>query len=997
MRTRVVAIVASAACLALPGLARAAATGQVRAGAAVVDGTYHVGSSAGQYASTRDGGYGDVDPHAQQVKNQASYGVQSRESVRALVVKGAGGQIVAMVSDDHYIPQDALWRRTAQLLEERTGGAINEKNLTMTVTHNHSSPSYSSLDWGVWTFQDVFDFRFFDYYARQNATAVERALKDLHAVRVSATVSRFDAFQRNPMGPTLADDGTPAGFPRPYTDHDLSVVRFENIDDPRAPRPLATLVNIGQHPEMLQGYDLISGEFPATTERMVDRTAGGVTIFTQNATGTSEVERDHWHPVHERQLFDHAQYGQRPNSDTRATPYGGTSYHDRFVPWMTRFPVQMDDRWFPGPVSHPYPGVSSCRTDPALQGDPRLPVVGLPDCQEVPAGASLSPVISQAGLPVPGLSTDDFERLGIPIAENYSFPSHGALEDTLGVHMQAFRLGDILFTVCSCEQWVEQAYNIKTRTDVQPGNEWLGYDPASPAADPSERCARNADGTWACTVDGSTTKVPDERVQHMRAQILNDAAGWDDPSCAELGCGYQAESESADPAKVRGNFTHDDTTVHGGRAQSRDFARRYGYRVTVTIAMANDYNGYIASYREYMDRDHYRKALTGWGPHSSDYYATRLSQMGRALKGEAAAARAVAGQTDPAAADPAWGPLVAKEVADQAAEDTKVRAVGGATTAAVQAYGALLPDDGGVAAELVQPKDIERFDAATFTWNGGDNYTDDPVVTVERKVGDRWLTFADQSGEVPVTLRYPASSAGTVDPAAIAEGMLGYRAGGQTWKWTASFEAFVSRFELVDPQGRPYTATPAGTYRFVVHGTWRRGNADTPYARVSNPFQVRPWSGITVEGAGLDAARRVSFRAGPAHRIAEKTVRRTDRPPLAPGDAPVTFTIGPVDFPDVARDQKATGARFLDAVRGYSASSANDVEHYCLDCTFRPWLDATGDLVARVAVGSRTETVRPGADGRFSARARLRAGEHARITISDAWGDTTAAPAEVSG
>src|SRR5919109_1617783 len=100
--------------------AMAHADGQVRAGAAVVDGTYHVGNSAGQYASTRDQGYGDVDPHAEQVKNQASYGVQSRESVRALVVRGGDGRYVALVSDDHYIPQDALWRRTAQLLDTRT-------------------------------------------------------------------------------------------------------------------------------------------------------------------------------------------------------------------------------------------------------------------------------------------------------------------------------------------------------------------------------------------------------------------------------------------------------------------------------------------------------------------------------------------------------------------------------------------------------------------------------------------------------------------------------------------------------------------------------------------------------------------------------------------------------------------------------------------------------------------------------------------------------------
>src|SRR3954470_16372885 len=797
-------------------LSPAAAHAKVQAGAAVLDGTYHVGNSAGQYASTRDGGYGDVDPHAQSVKNQASYGVQARESVRALVVKGNDGKFVAMVTDDHYIPQDALWRRTAQLVDAQTGGAIGEKNLTMSVSHDHSAPSYSSLDWGVWSFQDVFDFRFFDYYAKQNAAAVVKAFKDLHDVRVSATVSHFDAFQRNPMGPGVADDGSPDGFPRPYTDHDLSVVRFENVDDPAHPTGLATLVNIGQHPEMLEGYDLISGEYPAEMRRMVDRTVGGVTLFTQNATGTSEVERDNWHPVHQRQLFDHAQYGQmewgarqladaviadvrdierqKPNRDDKPTPYGGTSYKDRFVPWMTDFPVAMEDRWFGGPVSHPYPGVSSCRTDSALAGNPRVPVAGLPDCEELPLGSELQPVISQTGATFPGLSTDDLEALGIPVPENYSAPSHAALEDTYGVHMQAFRMGEILFTVCSCEQWVEQSYNIKTRTDTVPGNEWLGYDLTSPDADPSLRCVKNNDGTysddgsgtgtWSCNPGG---KLGDRLVQHARSQVLNDATGWDDPTCTELGCGLQAESEPTALDKVRGNFTHDDTTVRGGKAQTADYAKKFGYRMTVTISMANDYNGYIASYREYMDHDHYRKALTGWGPHSSDYFATRLSQLGRALKGDADSLKTIDGQTDPAKADPAWGSMVAKEVADQNAEEPKVRAVGEAASAGVQAYDATLPDDGGSATELVQPKDIKRFDAATFTWDGGNNYTDDPQVTVERKVGNTWVTFADQSGEIPVVVKYPSS-----DPSGVAT----YRAGGQVWKWTATFEAFVSWMSL---------------------------------------------------------------------------------------------------------------------------------------------------------------------------------------------------------
>ncbi|HEY1359673.1 MAG TPA: hypothetical protein VGF21_15320 [Thermoleophilaceae bacterium] len=995
-------------CALLPAAAQA--DGQVRAGAAVLDGTYHVGNSAGQYASTRDGGYGDPDPHLQSVKNQASYGVQSRESVRAIVVRGGDGKYVAIVSDDHYIPQDALWRRTAQLLDADTHGAINEKNLTMAVTHNHSSPSYSSLDWGVWTFQDVFDFRFFDYYAHQNAAAVEKAMANMHDVRVSATVSHFDAFQKNPMGPGLADDGSPDGFPRPYTDHDLSVVHFEDLHTHDA---VATLLNIGQHPEMLEGYDLISGEWPAATERFVDRAVGGVTMITQNATGTSEVEEDRWHPIHDRALFNHAQYGQmewgarelanavigdvgdirrqRPNPDTRPTPYGGTSYHDRFVPWMSSFPVAIDDRWFPGPVSHPYPGVSSCRTDPALQGQPRIPLAGLPDCEDAPTGDSLSPVMTLGGNS-PGLSTDDFESLGVPIPENYSAPSTTGLEDTLGVHMQAIRLGDILLTVCSCEQWVDQSYNIKTRTDTKPGNEYVGYDATSPDADPSERCTKNGDGTWDCTLADLpappvTKKFPDKLIEHMRAQVLNDATGWDDPTCTRLGCGAQAESEPTDPSKVFGNYTHDDTTVRGGKNQASDYARDRGYKLTITIAMANDYNGYIATYREFMDHDHYRKALTGWGPHSSDYYATRLSQMGHALKGDDGARDAVDGQTDPQKAAPAWAAMVAKEVGDQAQEEAKVRGVGEAASAGVKAYADTLPDDGGDGAELVQPKDIRRFDAATFTWDGGNNYTDNPEVTVERKVGSGWQTFADQSGEVPVTLKYPGSSAADVAT---------YRAGGQVWKWTASFEAFVSRFPLVDPAGGAYTATPAGTYRFVVHGKWRQGGADTDYTRISNPFEVRPWNGLTVEDARVDSGGHVTFRAGPAHELKEQTVRNTARPPFNPDNSPVAFQIGPVDFPDTAADRAATGARFLDPTRGYSGTGMDNVEHYCLDCSFRPWLDSTDDLTATVTVGGHQERLRPDSHGGFRTSSVLKPGARATIAIADAWGDTTAAAASVN-
>ena len=1007
--------------LLAPGSALADGAGPVRAGAAKLDGTYHVGSSAGQYASTRDGGYGDYDPHAQQVKNMASYGVQSRESVRALVIKGADGSYAALVSDDHYIPQDALFKRTAQLASDATGGKLNATNITLSVTHNHSSPSYSSFNPGVWTFQDAFDFRFYDYYAKQNAAALAQAFANLHDVRVSATASYFDKIQRNPLGPARADDGAPAGFSNSYSDHDLSVIRFENIDDPAAPKPLSTIVNLGQHPEFLNGVDLITSEFPGATERFVDRTVGGITIFTQNATGNSEIEQETYHGIEEREAFDHTQYNQmewaarqladavignvrdieagRPNADD-TSHFGMTSYHDRFIGWTSHFPVAVEDHWFPGPVSHPYPGVNSCRTDPALGLNPRVGTAA--DCSDVPIGESAQPLTGALPFSAPAVTTDTFEALGIPFPENVSTPSNAALEDTYGVHLQAIRLGDLLLTICSCEQWTDQAYNIKTRTDRVPGNEWLGYDATNAPADDKARagnsCVKNGDGTYADDGSGSGTwncssagaQVPDRAIELYRARTYNDAAGWDDPKCGELGCGLQAESEPTTFAKIRGNYTHDDTTVRGGSDQTQDYASTYGYKMVVTVSMANDYNGYIATYRDYMGRDHYRKALTGWGPHSSDYMATRLTRLGHSLKGDPAATAAIAAETDPAVAAqkaPEYLPGAAKEAADQQQEEARVRAVGEAAAAAVTAYDATLPDDAAPADQIVtQPKSIERFDAATFTWVGGNNYTDNPEVVVQRKVGGEWVTFADQSGEVQTTLEYPGS-----DPTSMAA----YRAGGQTWRWTATFEAFVSRFGLVDPQGNAYRATPAGTYRFVATGRRRANRADAPYTVTSAAFAVAPWNHLTVERPAVGADKRITFAAGPSHTVTEGRIRGTTTRDF--GALP--FTIGPVDFPDHAADQAATGVRFFNQTRGYSATSETNAEHYCLDCRFRDWLDATGDLTATVTFhiggGQEHSETLTSADGTFRTQRALGNGETADIVISDAWGDTSGAPVPV--
>ena len=50
-------------------------------------------------------------------------------------------------------------------------------------------------------------------------------------------------------------------------------------------------------------------------------------------------------------------------------------------------PVAMFDGWVPGPVSHPYPTVGNCRTEPTVEGNPGVPAAGLPDCER-PIGDS---------------------------------------------------------------------------------------------------------------------------------------------------------------------------------------------------------------------------------------------------------------------------------------------------------------------------------------------------------------------------------------------------------------------------------------------------------------------------------------------------------------------------------------------------------------------------------------------------------------------------------
>jgi hypothetical protein len=1023
-----------AACAAALAFAPSASAGQLMAGAGVQDASWHVGASAGQYASqdcpdrcTVIGEHG-VDPTTHSTTKSSSYGIQSRLEARAIVVQGAGGQRFALVKNDLYIPQDLLYRRVGQILESRhpeTG--IGAENLTMVATHDHSSPYYSSPSWGVWTFQDVFDVRFYEYYAQQMARAVAEAAHSMVPVRVGAAVTQFDKPQRHSFGTATADDGTPAGYPHEDTDHDLTVVRFDDISNRGNPKPLAVLVNYGLHGEGLEGNDLISADWVAPMQRIVDRGSGAVTIFAQNAVGTTEPERGGTgHPynaidsasgqrfLRQRLEFSHKDYqqadygghllGDAVLSTWRDIGAGTPPDPSRYVPFMAggSIPVAFDDRWYPGPLSHPYPGVSSCRTDPALSGDPRLPLVGLPDCE--------SP-LDFTGFPQPaftGVSTDDFERAGIPVPENFSAPSYTGLEEDVDVHLQAFRIGDMLFTVCSCEQWADQSKNIKTRTDTASDNEYYGFDwtdlhrDHAYTLDPysEAHCTRNGDGTygdyessedpygtgtWTCPYQGGA-KIPDREIQHMRAQVLNPANGWNDQSNLAWAESEKLGQNSAGQdtfTEIKGNYTHDDAC---GEDLQRPCAQgeqspsaRLGYALTVTISMANDYNGYIASYREYMDRDHYRKALTGWGPHSSDYMASRLVQIGRDFKDRSHGVMPLPTDQREEQANAA---LQAKVSSDLAKSDQQAQGLGLMGTAVSKGYASALPDDGGQAGPAAQPPNsVQRFDAALFTWVGGDNYTDNPLVRVQRRTKDGWTAFADQSGEIPTFVRFPVNQRDG-SPADVAD----YAFGSYTWRWTADFEAFAAAFDT----GMGSLATPAGEYRFVVDGRRREGGRAVPYRVVSDSFRVEPWKGISVEDLRLGADRSVGFRVGPRHQVSGSNMNDG-------GDQLSGVEVGPIDYPDTYSNLGDPRVpRFINHTRQFVRDPAAPTdparfEWYCLQCSFRPWLDA-GDassaVVTFVSPNGRTQRARAvkqgaGLDARWVSLQPLPAGWSAFVAPGD--------------
>ena len=324
------------------------------------------------------------------------------------------------------------------------------------------------------------------------------------------------------------------------------------------------------------GSDMINGDITHAAARMVDRELGTRSVFTQRETGASGPHNDtRVHPAETKRDFQDqgTAYLDRAArlladgikatlEDIRTgTPERASAYQ----PYTSDFDVASVSRHVMPPATRPYPGVSNCNSASLFHGDPRIPILGLPDCASTNHPPENPPLIGEVSQQITGVYKpytspmyDQLKAAGVPVPESYSGTALTAVEETAAVHLMAIKLGGIVATICPCEQFTDTALNLESRLDKVEGNIYTGFDwttRKTPAG--RDWCVPADGGTWSCAnpQNPATDLAPisDEAYRRFKAQIHNDARGWE-TDLATLG----SEAEPKDPAAIKGNFTHEE-------------------------------------------------------------------------------------------------------------------------------------------------------------------------------------------------------------------------------------------------------------------------------------------------------------------------------------------------------------------------------------------------------------------------------------------------------
>ncbi len=309
-------------------------------------------------------------------------------------------------------------------------------------------------------------------------------------VRMGGATVQANDLQGHTYGPKGAPDsrdGTPAGQPYDYTTQQVTVVSFDDISSPSAPKPLANWVIFGVHPEWVWGEEIVNGDITHGVMRMLDRETGATTVWSQRETGSSGPHKDERvHKGAQRHEFQESAFAGVDRAARMLTDSIKKALADlqnntpeiasQFSGYRSQFDVGFNSQRFAPPATRPYPGVSNCNSSRVFEGDVGIPIVGFPDCFY--DHTEFTDVVTEpffAALPYnPTQLSNQLNAAGVPVPTSYSATTLTAVEETAAVHLQVFKLGGIVATMCPCEQFTSGALNIESRLDKVPDNLWLG-------------------------------------------------------------------------------------------------------------------------------------------------------------------------------------------------------------------------------------------------------------------------------------------------------------------------------------------------------------------------------------------------------------------------------------------------------------------------------------------------------------------------------------------
>ncbi len=196
--------------------------------------------------------------------NRPATGVHDDLWVRALALSdGAATWVLAACDLIGLARADVL--ATAKLLAEC--GHLPD-GLIVCCSHTHSGPDTLGL-WGCNYVSSGINKRYQRRVEQQIAAAVEAALADLRPARVRAAVGEVQGWMRNSRHPGVLDTAFPCLV----------------AESPEG-EPIATLVNIGCHPEVLWSQNqLITSDFPHYLRAKLEADGWGTAIYTSADLG----------------------------------------------------------------------------------------------------------------------------------------------------------------------------------------------------------------------------------------------------------------------------------------------------------------------------------------------------------------------------------------------------------------------------------------------------------------------------------------------------------------------------------------------------------------------------------------------------------------------------------------------------------------------------------------------------------------------------------------